>query len=151
MFELGGSAPRREETALVNVCEVAVRKLVPTLRIRRVSFIHAELPLCVFGESVQANKLIFRTSRRSVLVPCALAISDKVSFVDQLGSERHGIFVYRDAATRLSTRIANCVRKNEERDSNSYIQPSEWPLSFAQVETFASDAELANNIRFGGP
>jgi hypothetical protein len=123
MFEFSCSVPRREETASVNVCKIAVRKLVPTLRIHRISFIHAEVPLRVFGKSVQTNKLIFRISRRSVLAPCAFAITDKMSFLDQPSGERYGIFVYRDAATRLSARIADCVEKNDERDPNNTSSP----------------------------
>ena len=100
----------------MNVCEITVRELVSALRIYSVTFVHAEMPLRVFGKPVRADEFVFHIRRRFVLAPRALAISDQTSFVDELSRERDGIFVDLDAATRLRPGITDCVETNDQSD-----------------------------------
>ncbi len=93
IFVLSRSGFHREQTAPVNIFEITVRELVSALRIHSVTFVHAEMPLRVFGETVRADKLVFHIRRRFVLPPPAFAISDQMSFLDKLRRKRDGIFV----------------------------------------------------------
>src|SRR6266542_4351082 len=53
-----GSASCGQQTATVNVFEIAVGKFVSALRIRTISVVDAKMPFCIFAESVQTDKLI---------------------------------------------------------------------------------------------
>jgi hypothetical protein len=100
----------------VNVCEITIGELISALRIPSVTFVHTEMPLRVFGESMHADELVFRIGRRFVLSPRAFFISDEMSFLDELRSERDGIFVELYAATRLRPGITDCVETNNQSD-----------------------------------
>ena len=43
----------------MNIFEIAIGELVSALRILRVPFVHAEMPFCIFTESMQTDKLVF--------------------------------------------------------------------------------------------
>ena len=68
----------------MNVCEIAVRKFVPTLGVRGISFIHAQMPLCVLTEAMLPNKVILELGRRSVFRPRAFSVTHDSSIVDEL-------------------------------------------------------------------
>jgi hypothetical protein len=122
IFVLSRSGFYREQTAPVNVCEITVRKLVSALRIQSVTFVHAEMPLRVFGKAMRADKLVFHFRRRFVLPPRALAISDQMSFLDKLRRKRDGIFVDLHAATRLRPGITTRVETNDQSDPHYRIE-----------------------------
>src|SRR5439155_16116119 len=122
IFVLSRSGFHREQTAPVNVCEITVRKLVSALRIHSVTFVHAEMPLRVFGKAVRADKLVFHIRRRFVLPPRAFAISDQMSFLDKLSRKREGIFVDLHAATRLRPGIITRVETNDQSDPHYRIE-----------------------------
>src|SRR4029077_3365375 len=116
IFVLSRPGFHREETAPVSVCEITIRELVSALCIHSVTFVHAEMPLRVFGEPVHADELVFHTRQRFVLAPRAFAISDQMSSLDELRSERDGIFVELYAITRLRPHITDCVETNDQSD-----------------------------------
>src|SRR6266567_2188463 len=116
IFVLSRSGFHREQTAPVNVCEITVRKRVSALRIHSVTFVHAEMPLRVFGKPVHADEFVFHITRRFVLAPRAFAISDQTSFVDELRRERDGIFVDLDAATRPRPGVTDWDETNDQSD-----------------------------------
>jgi hypothetical protein len=55
---LASSASCREKPAAVNIFEIAIREFVSALRIRTVPLVDSEMPLCIFAEAVQTDKLI---------------------------------------------------------------------------------------------
>ncbi len=122
IFVLSRSGFHREETAPVNVCEITVRKLVSALRIDSVPFVHAEMPLRVFGKPMGADEVVFLNRRRFVLAPRAFPISDKISFPDELRRERDGIFVDLDAAAGLRPSITDWVETNDQSDPRYTIE-----------------------------
>ena len=77
----------------MNTYEIAVREFVSALRIRRVPFVDAEMPFCIFAESVQTDKLVFFIYRRSMFVPRPLAVRDSMFLLNESRGEREGIFV----------------------------------------------------------
>src|SRR5437763_12758316 len=93
IFVFSRSGFHREQPAPVNVREIAVWKFVSALRVHTVTFVHTEMPLRIFGKTVSTDELVFRIRRRFVLAPCAFAISDRMSFLDELRRERDGMFV----------------------------------------------------------
>ena len=122
IFVLSRSSFHREQTAPVNVCKITTGKLVSALRIHSVTFVHAEMPLRVFGKAVRADKLVFHIKRRFVLAPGAFAISDQMSFLDKLRRKRDGIFVDFYAATRLRPGITDRVETNDQPDPRYTIE-----------------------------
>jgi len=103
---------RREQPAPMHIFEIAVRKLVSSLRIHGVTFVHPEMPLRVFCIAVQANEIVFRSGRRFMFVPPALAISDQMPMPDKLGRELDGVFVQLETAIRLRASITDCAETN---------------------------------------
>ena len=77
----------------MNVLEIAVGEFVSALRILRVPFVDAEMPFCIFTESVQTDKLVFFIRRRPMGAPRALAVRNYMSLVDELRCEREGTLV----------------------------------------------------------
>ena len=106
----------------MHVCEIPVRELVSALRIYSVTFVHAEMPLRVFGKPMHADELVFQIRQRFVLTPRAFAINDQMSFLNELRRERDGIFVDLDAATRLRPGITECGETNNQSDARYTIE-----------------------------
>src|SRR6266478_7676938 len=116
------AAFHRQQTTAMHIFEIAVRKLVPALRIRGETFVHAEMPLRVFGKAVRSDKLVFHVGRRFVLAPCAFAISDQMSFLDKLRRKRDRIFADLDTATRLRPGVTDRVETDDQSDSRYTIK-----------------------------
>jgi hypothetical protein len=90
---LASSGFRREQTAPVNTYEIAVREFVSALRIRRVPFVDAEMPFCIFTESVQTDEFILFVYGRPMFAPRAFTVRYKMSLFDQVHCESKSIFV----------------------------------------------------------
>ena len=55
---LASSGFHREQPTPMNIFKIAVRKFVSALRIRTVPLVDREMPLCIFAEAMQTDKLI---------------------------------------------------------------------------------------------
>jgi len=77
---LASSGLRREQPAPMNIFEIAKGELVSSLGILRVMIVNAQMPPCVFAESVQSDEFILFVCGRPMSAPRAFAISDQMSF-----------------------------------------------------------------------
>jgi hypothetical protein len=90
---LAGSGFRREQTAPMNIFEIAIGELVSLLGILRVMIVNAQMPFCIFAESVQSDEFILFVCGRPMPAPRTFAISDEMSFFDQVHGESKSVFV----------------------------------------------------------
>jgi hypothetical protein len=84
---------RREQSAPMNIFEIAIGEFVSLLRILRVMIVNAQMPFCIFAESVQSDEFILFVCGRPMSAPSAFAISDQMSLFDQVHGESKSVFV----------------------------------------------------------
>src|SRR5712691_2975268 len=83
---LTGPAFHSEQAAAVEVFEIAIWELIARLCLLGVTFVHREMPLCIFVEAVDPNKFIFLVSRRLIRLPEPFVVRNEASLTDQLTS-----------------------------------------------------------------
>jgi len=77
----------------MNIFEIAIGELVSSLGILRVMIINAQMPFCIFAESVQSDEFVLFVCGRPMLAPRAFAVRYAVSLLDELRGESKGVFV----------------------------------------------------------
>jgi hypothetical protein len=139
-----------EHATTVNIFEVAVRKFVSPFRVFGVPIVDSQMPFGIFTESVQADKFVFIVCRRTMLTPRAFAIRDDMRLSDQVPGKCKGLIVQFDPIPWLNGRCAdqaeqnrNCYETTVHRFENGHLHRTN--------RKFASNPEVANNIRFIGP
>jgi hypothetical protein len=91
--KLASSGLRREQPAPMNIFEIAIGELVSSLGILRVVIVDAQMPPCVFAESVQSDEFILFVCGRPMSAPRAFTVRYEVSLFDELHGESKSVFV----------------------------------------------------------
>ena len=66
---MAGATFRGEQATSVDVPEIPIGKLVVSLGLLGLFVVDSQIPLAVFGKTVEADDLIFRLRGRPVLAP----------------------------------------------------------------------------------
>jgi hypothetical protein len=90
---LASSGLRREQPAPMNVFEIAIGELVSLLGILRVMIVNAQMPFCIFAESVQSDEFILFVCGRPMSAPRAFTVRYETSLFDELHGESKSVFV----------------------------------------------------------
>jgi hypothetical protein len=77
----------------MNIFEIAIGELVSSLGILRVMIINAQMPFCIFAESVQSDEFVLFVCGRPMSAPRAFAVRYAVSLFDELHGESKSVFV----------------------------------------------------------
>jgi hypothetical protein len=81
---LTGAAFRGEQATAVDLLEIAIGKFVVSLGVLRFLVVDSQMPLAVFGKTVEANEFIFLCRGWPVLAPGIALVEDKSSFADKV-------------------------------------------------------------------
>jgi hypothetical protein len=87
MFVLPGPAFRSQHSTTVDFLEIAIGKLVPSLRLRILLIVYGQVPFGVLTNTVPPDKLVFHRGRRLVFAPCIPAISHNLPLSDKFFGE----------------------------------------------------------------
>jgi hypothetical protein len=78
------AAFRSQHAAAVDLLEIPIGKFVVSLGLLRFPFVDSQIPLAVFGKTMEANEFIFLLCGWPVLAPCIALVEDKSSFADKV-------------------------------------------------------------------
>ena len=76
----------------MNVFKIAIRKLVSLFCILRVMIVNAQMPLCIFAESVQSDEFVLFACGGPMSAPRAFSVHNKMFLFDKLHGESKGLF-----------------------------------------------------------
>src|SRR4051812_41517327 len=71
-----------EHATAMDIVEIPIGKFVASLGAFSFFVVESQIPLAVFGKTVDSNEFIFLLRGWPVLAPCISLIEDKSSFVD---------------------------------------------------------------------
>jgi hypothetical protein len=90
---LASSGLRREQPAPMNTFEIAIGELVSSLGILRVMIVNAQMPPCIFAESMESDEFILFVRGRPMSAPGAFSVRYEMSLFDQVLGESKSVFV----------------------------------------------------------
>jgi hypothetical protein len=90
---LASSGFRREQPAPMNIFEIAIGELISLLGILRVMIVNAQMPFCIFAESVQSDEFILFAYGRPMSAPRAFTVRYEMSLFDPVHGESKSVFV----------------------------------------------------------
>jgi hypothetical protein len=90
---LASSGLRREQPAPMNIFEIAIGKLVSLLGILRLMIVNAQMPFCIFAESVQSDEFVLFVCGRPMSAPRAFTVRYEMSLFDELHGETKRVFI----------------------------------------------------------
>ncbi len=80
---LSRSAFRGNQTTPMNIFEIPVGELIPSLGVLAVLIVNAEIPFGVFIITMKTNELVLLLCCRTILAPVISIVEDVLAFVDE--------------------------------------------------------------------
>ena len=128
----------REHAAAVDIVEIPVGKFVMSFGLFGLFVVESQIPLAVFGKTVEADECIFLLCGRPMFAPRSSLVQDDPSFVDELlgmlicpAVERHG----HEYLLLKFLPIAPCIQDHrteqggQRRDGNQFPDRFfRWPI-----------------------